>query len=121
MTTCFNHAANSRAWKILILNGALDHRIDYKVKPIEGEIGHIGYGRRWMKSLPPMDAFRELIKRGVPLSFIREHIGVIARNFIWTKEYRGYNPYEYFELRDYGRVYLITQIMRKVESIVLVT
>ena len=81
-------------WKQLIIRGGLFddyqtvHRhkkaieytdVIYKCKPMQ----------MWRHADRPIIALRYLLSNGVPVSFLRANIGIIARNFIWEKQTRG--------------------------------
>ena len=78
---------NRNIWKKLILNGLLDESRTTNIKAIEKVMYDVIHTRRarWRDAKSPIYAMRNLIKEGVPLSFLRDNIGIIARQFSWEK------------------------------------
>lgn len=79
--------ANRYLWKKLIINGLFD---DYTVssrKAVEKEMYNIVHASRarWRNAESPIYALRKLVREGVPLKFLKDNIGIIARSFSWEK------------------------------------
>ena len=79
---------NRRILKMLVLNGMIDELPASNTKKIEEILHKIIYRNgkgRWRNAKLPRVALRMLIENGVPLSFLKDNIGIIARNFVWEK------------------------------------
>ena len=89
---------NDRLWKILIMRGGLLDDFETQRrhrKAIEYEMYSVLKGldsnsSRWRNATSPIEAMRLLVKEGVPLSFLRDNVGIIARRFSWEKVIWGF-------------------------------
>ena len=88
---------DNKIWEYLIMRGGLldDNKFKRKMKrKIENNlyeedrrfaIKRVG-DQRWRDAKSPSQALEFLLGNGVSMQFIKDHIDVIARNFIWEKQ-----------------------------------